>query len=404
MRINKRILVISNYPIKEPLHGGQKRVAAIVEEYKKVFSSVKFVAVFVREHYPVYSKDDLYLTGYWAEKARQDHLTSDIQIGHAMSQSPVLKQKIKRLLLSYKPDIIEIEQVFPFIGLQPILEDLNMHPKIVYNSQNIETPMKREIMVIGKAVEKDIEKATTLIDKAETYLARHADLLTAVSTEDGQYYLSRGATRYVLAPNGISKTTASKKSTQYWSKFFKKKGIRRTIIFIGSAHLPNTQGIKKMIGLRLGFLAPDTRLILAGSVGQYLEDHFDHSSLLDSTFWKRTINVGILSEDMLAGLIQAADLLLLPIVDGGGSNLKTAEAILSGKKVVGTEFAFRGYQQYSSLPNIWVTKNNTKDFRRTIIKALEAPLKERSAEHKQLAEHVQWRFCLKKMVEEVVKL
>jgi hypothetical protein len=73
-KIDSRVLVISNYPIREPTHGGQKRVAAVVEEYGKVFSKVKFVAIFVKEHYPIYSSNDLYLTGEWAEKARVDHL------------------------------------------------------------------------------------------------------------------------------------------------------------------------------------------------------------------------------------------------------------------------------------------------------------------------------------------
>ena len=132
MRIKKKILLIANYPIKEPRHGGQIRVRAMVEEYRKVFTEVRFVAVFVREHYPIYDVSDIYLTGQWANMVRHDHLTSDIQIGHAMNESRDTKRKLIKLLQDYQPDIIEIEQSFPYIGLKPILEELQMSPKVVF--------------------------------------------------------------------------------------------------------------------------------------------------------------------------------------------------------------------------------------------------------------------------------
>jgi glycosyltransferase involved in cell wall biosynthesis len=45
---------------------------------------------------------------------------------------------------------------------------------------------------------------------------------------------------------------------------------------------------------------------------------------------------------------------VLPIPFGGGSNIKTAEALYSGKYVVGTPAAFRGYERYSDLPEVRV--------------------------------------------------
>lgn len=403
MHTRKRILVISNYPIKKPLHGGQKRVAAIVEEYRKHFSDVKFVAIFVREHYPVYANTDLYLTGEWANAAVHDHLTSDVKIGQAMTESPTLKRKIKKLLLSYKPDVIEIEQVFPFIGLQKILDELHMSPKIIHSSHNIETTMKKDIMTIGKADAKAIDKAVEIISSTEDYLAQHADLVAAVSKSDGDYYLKHGAKQYTLASNGISKTTATNQALSYWENFYKKYGIKHKIIFIGSAHLPNMQGIRDVLGLRLGFLPEGARVILAGGAGQHLQDHFDTSNLLDITFWQRAHNVGILSEELLSGLIASADIILLPIVDGGGSNLKTAEAILSGKKVVATNFAFRGYEKYMKLPNIY-TADGPEEFRQKIIEAVNTPLQERSDEENTLAAQVEWKHCLSDMIKEVSKL
>jgi hypothetical protein len=403
MPVNKRILVISNYPIKTPLHGGQKRVAAMVEEYKKTFSSVKFVAIFVREHYPSYDRDDIYLTGKWAQEAIHDHLTSDIKVSQAMIDSPVLRRKIKRLLLSYKPDIIEIEQVFPYIGLKTIIDELGIKPKIIYNSQNVEVTIKKDVMTIAGASKQETQKALKIIEDAELDLAQHANLLATVSKEDGEYYLGLGAPKYILAANGISRSKATEGSVNYWNDYFKRQGVNKVAAFIGSSHLPNMQGLNDMIGLRLGFLPADTRLALAGGVGVHLRDHFDNSNILDITFWQRAVSLGILSEKHLAGLIEYAEVLLLPISKGAGSNLKTAEAILSGKKVVGTTFSFRGYEEYVNLPNIWVADSPTA-FREAIIDALNTPLVARTTEETAMSEQVQWHYSLKSLVEEAAKL
>ncbi|CAN5371887.1 N/A [soil metagenome] len=404
MPVDKRILLIANYPIKNPMHGGQKRAAAMYREYKKTFSAVKFVAVFVREHYPDYSAGDIYLTGKWAEKVREDHLTSDIQVARAMTENPSVKRRLKRLILSFKPDIIEVEQVFPYIGLREVLKELGVSPKIVFNSQNAEAPMRRDIMAIGNAAQKDINAAVGIIHEAEAELAQTADYISAVSQNDCSYYEGLGAKDCKLAPNGISATTASEKSLQYWKNYFSVRGVKKTVLFVASAHLPNVQGLNKVVGRRLGYLDFDTRLILAGSVGRNFKEHIDASTnILDKTFWRRAIDVGTLSEELLSGLLQFADVILLPLVDGGGSNLKTAEAILSGKKVVGTTFAFRGYEQYQTLPNVWVTKD-AREFRAKVSEALKTPSVDRTLNESRLAEKVEWQYCLKPMISEVAKL
>jgi hypothetical protein len=400
---NKKILVISNYPIKEPLHGGQKRVAAIVDEYKKVFLKVKFVAIFVREHYPIYSNEDIYLTGKWAELVKGNHLTSDIEIGKAMINSPSTRKKIEKLLLTFKPDIIQLEQAFPYIGLKKILGDLGIKPKIVYSSQNIEAPMREEIMINDGANENDAKEAFSVISDTEIYLAKNADLLTTVSKSDGDYYRSKGAKKYVLAMNGTSPTKATFVAKLYWKKYFQRKSVKQIALFVGSGHLPNVSGFNKTIGFRVGFIPADARLVIAGGVGNSLDTNFDYKDLLSAPFWRRVINLGILKQELLEGLIEYSDIILLPIIEGGGSNLKTAEAILSNKKIVATPFAFRGYETYLKLPNIWIA-DTPLDFKKAIVEAFKSALKERSTDEMALANTVQWKFTLKNMVNEVIKL
>ena len=403
MNFKKRILIISNYPIIEPLHGGQKRVAAIVKEYKKVFSEVKFVAIFVREQYPIYSKDDIYLTGEWAEKVQGNYLTSDIDIGRAMVDCPITRKKIETLLISFKPDVVQIEQCFPFIGLKKIFGDLGIKPKIVYSSQNIEAPMRKEIMVLGGSKKKDTDEAFSVINDTEIYLAKNADLLVTVCESDGKYYLSKGAKKYVLAMNGISPIISTSKAKVYWKKYFQDKLVKKVALFVGSGHLPNLFGIVNMIGFRVGFIPSDSRIVIVGSVGHALNENFDNEDIINSPFWRRVINLGILKQELLNGLLEHVDVILLPIIKGGGSNLKTAEAILSGKKIVATSFAFRGYEQFLKLPNIWIA-DTPEDFRKAISEAFNTPTKKRTAEDIKLANNVKWDSSLKRMITEVAKL
>jgi hypothetical protein len=51
-------------------------------------------------------------------------------------------------------------------------------------------------------------------------------------------------------------------------------------------------------------------------------------------------------------LIANAHALPLPIGYGGGSNVKTAEALAAGRPIVATGAAFRGFDEYRSLPSV----------------------------------------------------
>ena len=202
--VNKKILLLSTYPIRNPQHGGQKRARAIYEIYKDNFTKVRHSAVFFKGFYSDYDVDDVPLSRASEQLVMQSPLTGDIVCGEAIYKDVFVKKKMSDVLLELQPDIVHIEQPFPYLGLRPLLDELNMKPNIVFGSQNIEAPMKREILEGANTSIKITEDVVNIIAELEHNLSSTSDLVVACTTEDVNAHIRMGAKETVLAPNGIA--------------------------------------------------------------------------------------------------------------------------------------------------------------------------------------------------------
>lgn len=397
-----KVLIVATYPIKNAQHGGQRRVSAIVKEYKKVFQQVKFVSVFSPDYYRHHGTHDIAVKGKVREQVRNSPYTGDVICGQSIYTDAYVKNKMTKLLKSFMPDIIQIEQVFPYLGLKPLLEELNIHPKIILSSHNIEYSHKKSILE-NSAYSEQSHSVTRIIEECERDLAQRAEAVIAVSEDDSKELIALGAKRVAVAPNGIAKLTLTQNAVSYWRSLKEERGLTRLATFVGSAHPPNWRGFEAMIGNRLGFLPSTASIVLAGSISDYFCESYNQLRPEHITFWCRTLPAGRLSDASLAGLIEESDVILLPITEGGGSNLKTAEAILSGRKIVATSYAFRSFERYLSLPNIYIA-DTPDDFRKAVLTAFEIDYKPRTKKQEELAKEVQWHHCLVPMIREVSTL
>jgi hypothetical protein len=400
-----KILLLTTYPIKNPQHGGQKRAAAIYDAYQAKFATVRQSAVFFRGFYSDFGPDDIALGQHGEQLVMQSPLTGDIICGEAIYKDPAVKKKMTQLLEELKPDIIHIEQPFPYLGLEPLLDELGRKPKLVFGSQNVEAPMKREILENAGSDETAIKQAEQTIEDVEKQLTVDCDLLVACTTEDLKAHQAMGAKQVVLAPNGIAEIIDDPASRDYWSRKFKNIGVTKKVLFVGSAHPPNWTGFIDMVGKGLGFVSFDARIVIAGSICDYFDREISTNSLdiEDATFWLRAFSAGRLSEKRLGALIHESDVMLLPITEGGGSNLKTAEAILANKKVVATNHALRSFEWFKDFPNVWVADTQAA-FRESIGEALNADFEPRTTAQQTQAKQVLWSNSLSDMVSQVGKL
>jgi glycosyltransferase involved in cell wall biosynthesis len=385
--IKKKILVIAPYPITKPYHGGQKRTKALTVFYKRVFSRVKYVGIFHRGQYPDWSPDDMPLGDpEIIRKVDEQPYLAELITGEAIDRDIHIRSYMAKLLNEYRPDIIHIEQPFPYLGLKVLLSELKLNPFLIYGSQNIEYPLKKRILSELKAPEEIINETTEKTHKLEVELARKSDLVLAVNKEDSITLTKFGAKNILIVPNGIDRVRPSKEDIYFWEQYKKSNSIKKVVVFIGSGHPPNWEGFLKMVGDDTAFMPESSKILIAGGVANYFKNEFKNKN---NNFWKGVKLIGQLEEKRLAALLEVCDLIILPITTARGSNLKTAEAILSGKKFVGTPSTLQGFEAYRNLPNTFIADSRDK-FRESIIMALTAEYIPRTNKERRLAENVRW--------------
>ena len=155
----------------------------------------------------------------------------------------------------------------------------------------------------------------------------------------------------ILIPNGANNPTA------FVSKKVENIDIvadRFNIIYISSPHLPNWTGVEEFVLPVMKRSEHDNKinLILAGGICSFYEDYCKRKGKLSNV-----TAINSFSDEEKAYLFSISSLIILPIVSGGGTNLKTAEALLSTKRILASETAFRGFEAFKKSKGVSVVKN-----------------------------------------------
>ena len=409
---NKKILLIGSYPIFKPNHGGKIRVKAIYNEYKKIFKEVLYISVYYENpNYITNSKYDFKISNLTPKllKILNDSIyLGDVVCGHSIIENKYINKKLKKLILNFKPDIIQIEQVFIYFGLKELLRSINFKPILVNSSHNIEYELKNEILLNTNIDPEIAKKYKELILEKEIELTKDSVLTIAVTEQDKEQFLKWGAKNVIIAPNGISIKNFSNKIKLKWELFFKNKNISKFALFVGSSYPPNLYGFENMVGWGMGFLKYHQCITIAGSIGDLIKDYLktkenNEFDIQAVTFENRVINFGTIKEEVLATLIYLSEIIILPIDHGGGSNLKTAEAILSNKKIVATNHSFRGYEKFKNLSGIYFA-DTKEDFITALKKAFNDKPLERTKKEKELTLNVLWENNLSQLINSISKI
>ena len=382
------VLLLSTYPFVEPQHGGQLRLAAISDAFIAAGWEVESLAIYGQESYIAqqHGPRDIAFpvnSPYRRFHGRDVPLINDLlNGGYAVADDggfPAILASLPR-----KIDVIHVEQPW----LWPLAQRIRQLPgygqvRLIFGSQNIEAPLKREILDSYQV--SSVDDVIAEIDALERCAAREADLSVAVTQRDLDTLIAWGARRPLLAPNGINPWRADPERAELWRARLPQAPW---MLYVASAHPPNFKGFIQCVGASLGCLAPDSRLVVAGSVCEPLYQH------LAATRW-HSLNLSrmqllyVLSNDDLAAVKSLAHVFLLPISHGGGSNIKTAEALYSGAHVIGSEAAFRGFEPYMQLPEVTAARN-AGEFQAAIRAVLASPPALPDEDGRKLREVLRW--------------
>ena len=387
------ITILSTYPTAVPRHGGQHRVANMISMLGAAGHDVHSIGVLGSDAYPA-SDGFIPFPGYDVLRRYIENpfLMEDWAIGRWAAQDPAAYRSLSRLI-DKKTDAIFCEHPWLFAFAKRFRsESKRSRIRLVYESHNIESELKRQIIeaYYGPSYAAECQ---ALVLEAEMDAISCSDLISSVSESDAAWMKPHASVPIVVAPNGVSPNRASIQDIVKGNPIV---GHRKFALYVASGHPPNVFGFYDVFGEGVGCFAPDDRLVVAGAAGQSIrnDEKFAGVAGLGRSF----IDAGMVSDFQLRCLLQTAHCIILPMTSGGGTNLKTAEALWSGRPVIATTLAMRGFEKYQEAPGVHVCCEK-RDFLTALRKCMAAPRFEIDKEERDSRRSLLWSETLKPMIE-----
>lgn len=400
----KRIVQLTTYPLKAPRHGGQLRCAAIRTCYRDLGIEVRTIAAMHEDAYRGDREaDDIGLPGGISSWDPSLSRFTDVQTGDALAGDERSFRAFAARMTQARPDAIQLEQPWLYPAARRWLDQCVPHgvrPLLVYSSQNIEWKLKRDEMPADFSDTRAYAREVARVEALEKAVVAAADLVVACTDEELAELRALDASperrAWVTAHNA---TAPFSFDAERVAAMERRLGLRNYPIFVGSAHPPNVDGFWRMLAPSLAFLRPGEKIVVAGGVGHQLRQ--DRRFLAWSGINESRLAIlGELPQEDLVSLLGGAGAILLPITTGGGSNLKTAEAIYSGRPVLATPHALRGYGDAAHWPTVTVA-GSADGYRRSLRAMLDRDTPPLPADYASIREEVTWQRSLAPLAQAV---
>jgi hypothetical protein len=372
MWILKRCLMLAPYPFIQPRHGGQVRSAGIAQGLSNAGWQVICAGIYPETFFAADERgpDDIVLSGSDIRDAViNDILFADLIAAHHAAREPGSLRQLRGLLQRVRPDIVHLEQPWPWLPLHRALEGIK-HPALVYSSQNIEWRMRPEMYRLGlRRPGADALVAAT--QALEMELWHRADVVLSISDTEGNEIArqsGRGDVVYLPPVSDIAEGPAI--AAGRFASEALKGGIRYAGL-LSSAYWPNNEGFHEIFSDGLGFLRSGEQLWVAGQLGSAIASdprYQDYKTINDA----RMRQVGYIADEEKATFFGGAHCVVVPVRMGAGSKLKTADALASGRAVISTSHGIQGYGPLASeaLDRGIYVADDPAEFRSLITRAL----------------------------------
>jgi glycosyltransferase involved in cell wall biosynthesis len=346
--VNVLQIVHLNVP-DEPHSGGAIRMRAIEQACRDAGAAFQRLQVQARR---VSGHRPWALTLSWWARHRRRHFgrpsgLEPLRLLWASEDGRVLAARTARqvgadALRSVTVLLVEHPWLF---GLARALRDHGHCPDaaLVYSSHNIEWRLHEAQWRRQNAWTPAASHLVAAIRRAEAAAAAAADLTLAVCEADAAELREHGAKQVLVLCNGVHAPPLQAVPGPAPDAL---RG-RPYVLFVASDFWPNISGFDTWMPADFSHWPDRHAVAVAGRVGAALRRQRRWSAAFEQG---RIVDLGVLPRDRLAQAIAHAHALILPIGDGAGTNLKTAEALVSGRPIVATPMSLRGFEAHAQHP------------------------------------------------------
>jgi glycosyltransferase involved in cell wall biosynthesis len=253
------------------------------------------------------------------------------------------------------------------LRIKLILEKKGKSVRVVYSSGNVEQLVYQDIEERQNKLQ--VKNLGAAVKEIEMLALNCAHNVIACSASDSMIFHNLGASRVVTAENGVSRNSY-KISELFNSPLYDQLKDTRYYLYAASDWPPNVDGIENCLGPNLGYLPPEVSLVVAGGVSRkFTELYLGENNDFDGINSRRLRVLGRLNSTDFAVAHFCASGYFLPVGYGGGTCLKTAEALYTGKPIVSSVAAARGFERFGSNRNMIISE--FEDFSDNLTSSLE---------------------------------
>jgi len=395
---DKTVALLTTYPLAAPRHGGQIRSSQIAKALRSLGLDVvtigcvdacAYSADCLGPHDIFFPGDTPYrLFGGERVPCLNDYFSGLYAAGDDDAYRRILTALPARI------EFIFLEQPWMLPVARRIRADRAVGA-LIYSSQNDETSLKEPtLQTAHPSLSAMLRRA---INEQEKAACDEADLILAASEHDKAVLSRYGDKKILVVPNGVEPWRASPEDCVRWSSRLS-ADLGRFAVYIASAHPPNFLSFFDVFADRFGFLAPDQAICVVGGASAHIQQSLT-GRMYEELSRSRLRFLGEVDAPSLSAIRQLAHVFVLPILDGSGSNLKTAEALYSGAWVVGTPVSFRGFERFATAPHV-MTAQPGKEFRDAVRRAMASERPALNERHRQSLGELTWERSLRPITDE----
>lgn len=385
----KRVLGLGTFPAIKPVHGGQRRVAAFRTFYERIGVEYVYACIYDSNHYaaPLVGPHDIPLIAHRSDEGPVA-LIGDLLSGRQGATHEASFHHFLNVVARLKPDALQLEHPFMWPLVRRLRETLSVKRlPLIYSSHNVEAPLKDAIL-LSAGVPSDVRRPIhDSIEQMEAEICREAALVACVSTAERNHYLRYCSfENLIVVPNGVDRPPEVIQESAQCRKIFQDRPF---VFMVGSAYPPNVEGACRYVFKDGAFMVPPIKSIaVCGGMCDGILIHASYQRFLTANSW-RVHFFSEIEDPELWAVKSACHVVALPIDTGGGSNLKTAEALALSKWVVATPMAMRGYEAFIGAEGLIVV-NDARSFRTAVAQALRSPPLAISDQSRRARESLYW--------------